>query len=101
MAYGSDALAEAKQVEWSHADGREQVEFLENRVSELTLELERLKTELTVSRLWVKELALWLDMAQAKRNPLRATLSRLNQECGLCGHTRLWHYVHMIRWGRD
>jgi hypothetical protein len=101
MAYRSDALARADQAEWSHADRREHVEYLEERVSELTVELERIKTELTIARLWVKELALWLDTAPPKQNVLRRGISSLREECGLCGHTRLWHYVHMISWGRD
>jgi hypothetical protein len=101
MAYRSDALATADQAEWSHADRREDVEFLEERVSELTVELERIKTELTIARLWVKELALWLDTAPPKQNFLRRAIGSLREECGLCGHTRLWHCVHMISWGRD
>jgi hypothetical protein len=101
MAYRSDALARADQAVWSHADRRENVEFLEERVSELTVELERIKTELTIARLWVKELALWLDTAQPKQNLPRRAIGSLREECGLCGHTRLWHHVHMISWGRD
>jgi hypothetical protein len=101
MAYRRDALARAEQSDWSHADLRDRVEYLESRVSELTAERERLRTELTVSRLWVKELALWLETSQPKPNRLRTTIGMLRQECGLCGHTRLWHYVRMIPWGRD
>ena len=32
---------------------------------------------------------------------LWGVIQALRQQCGLCGHSRLWHHAHMIRWGRD
>jgi hypothetical protein len=36
----------------------------------------------------------------ARRLPERIR-STLSERCGLCGHTRLWHHLHLMPWGRD
>ena len=46
--------------------------------------------------------AIELSVPPSRRTgPLRGAIQALGQECGLCGHSRLWHHAHMIPWGRD
>jgi len=67
--------ASAHEREWVDAEQVEHIELLQSQIDTLQVERERLKTELLVARSWVKELALWLDVAQAQtgRDALRAT----------------------------
>jgi hypothetical protein len=51
--------------EWRDADLVERAERAEAEAAVLRATLERRETELTIARLWVKELALWLDEANA------------------------------------
>lgn len=50
--------------EWREAGLLDRLERAETKAARLTGECERLETELVIARLWVKELALWLDEAQ-------------------------------------
>jgi hypothetical protein len=52
--------------EWEYAGLVEQLETLESRVDDLRAERDRLRTDLRIAQLWVKELALWLDEAHAQ-----------------------------------
>ena len=54
-------------TEWESAELVERFELLESRVKALQEERERLRTELRIAQLWVKELALWLDEALARK----------------------------------
>jgi len=58
--------ASAHEREWVDAEQVEHIELLQSQIDTLQVERERLKTELLVARSWVKELALWLDLAQAR-----------------------------------
>jgi len=60
--------ATAQEQEWADAQPAEQVELqlLEAQVASLKTERDRLATELSIARSWVKELALWLDEAQMR-----------------------------------
>jgi hypothetical protein len=60
------ARASADEQEWVDAELVEHVELLEAQVASLETERELLKTELSIARSWVKELALWLDRAQMR-----------------------------------
>ena len=60
------ARESADEQEWVDAELVEHVELLEARVASLETERELLKTELSIARSWVKELALWLDDAQLR-----------------------------------
>jgi hypothetical protein len=60
------ARASADEQEWVDAELVEHVELLEAEVAGLETERELLKTELSIARSWVKELALWLDEAQRR-----------------------------------
>jgi hypothetical protein len=60
------ARASADEQEWVDAELVEHVELLEAEVASLETERELLKTELSIARSWVKELALWLDEAQMR-----------------------------------
>lgn len=55
-----------RETEWEYAELIERVEIAESRVDDLRAERERLRTELRIAQLWVKELALWLDEAQTR-----------------------------------
>lgn len=52
--------------EWEYAVLVEQLEIQESRVDDLRAERDRLRTDLRIAQLWVKELALWLDEAHAQ-----------------------------------
>ena len=58
--------ASAHEREWVDAEQVEHIELLQSQIDTLQVEREWLKTELLVARSWVKELALWLDLAQAR-----------------------------------
>lgn len=60
------ARATAQEQEWVDAELVEHVELLEAQVASLETERDRLETELSIARSWVKELALWLDEAQMR-----------------------------------
>jgi hypothetical protein len=60
------ARASADEQEWVDAELVEHVELLEAEVASLETERELLKTELSIARSWVKDLALWLDEAQMR-----------------------------------
>jgi hypothetical protein len=51
--------------EWREVDLVDRAERAEAEAAALKATLERRDTELTIARLWVKELALWLDEARA------------------------------------
>lgn len=53
-------------TEWEYAELIEQGEVLQAELRDLRAERDRLRTDLRVAQLWVKELALWLDEAQAR-----------------------------------
>jgi hypothetical protein len=55
-----------RETEWASAELVERLEVAQSRAAELRSERDRLLTELRVAQLWVKELALWLDDAQAR-----------------------------------
>ena len=67
--------ASVHEREWVDAEQVEYIELLQSQIDTLQVERERLKTELLVARSWVKELALWFDVAQARtgRDALRVT----------------------------
>ncbi len=56
----------AQEQEWADAELLEQVELLEVQAASLETERDRLATELSIARSWVKDLALWLDEAQMR-----------------------------------
>ena len=56
----------AQEQEWADAELLEQVELLEAQAASLETERDRLATELSIARSWVKELALWPDEAQMR-----------------------------------
>ena len=60
------ARASADEQEWVDAELVEHVELLEAEVASLETERELFKTELSIARSWVKELALWLDEAERR-----------------------------------
>ena len=60
------ARPSADEQEWVDAELVEHVELLEAEVASLETERELFKTELSIARSWVKELALWLDEAQMR-----------------------------------
>ena len=53
-------------TEWEYAELVEQVEVLRSQLRDLEAERDHLRTDLRVAQLWVKELALWLEEAQAR-----------------------------------
>lgn len=57
--------ASGHEREWVDAEQVERIELLQSQVESLQAERERLKIELLVARSWVKELARWLDEAEA------------------------------------
>lgn len=63
---GVARFREEHESEWLGAELVERIELLEAQVAALERERTRLETELVVARSWVKELALWLDEAQAR-----------------------------------
>ena len=60
--------ATAQEQGWADAEPAERVELqlLEAQVASLKTERDRLATELSIARSWVKELARWLDEAQMR-----------------------------------
>jgi hypothetical protein len=54
--------------EWRDADLVDRAEQAEAEAAMLRETLERRETELTIARLWVKELALWLDEANSRQD---------------------------------
>lgn len=58
--------ATADEQEWLDAELVEQVELLEAQIASLETERDRLETDLSIARSWVKERALWLDEAQMR-----------------------------------
>jgi hypothetical protein len=54
------------QIEWEDAELVEELEALRSRVRDLEAERDQLRTDLRVAQLWVKELAIWLEEAQAR-----------------------------------
>jgi hypothetical protein len=60
------ARPSADEQEWVDAELVDHVELLEAEVASLETERELLKTELSIARSWVKDLALWLDEAQMR-----------------------------------
>lgn len=63
------ANVEAEQ-EWQQADLAERAEKAEAEAARLRTRVDDLETNLLVARLWVKELALWLDETAAHRRIL-------------------------------
>jgi hypothetical protein len=53
------------EIDWEDAELVEQLEALRSRVRDLEAERDQLRTDLRIAQLWVKELALWLEEAQA------------------------------------
>jgi hypothetical protein len=105
MAYRSTSLAKASRV-GSPGARPDDVERLEKRIDSLLAEREALKIELALARGWVRELAHLVEAKEGsahleKGQGGRSFAAALRQRCGLCGHTRLWHHLHLVPWGRE
>jgi hypothetical protein len=77
--------------EWFEAQLIDRAERAEAEAATLRADLERRETELLIARLWVKELALWLEEAtQGDRTwPVSSLAVRLSPQAGRASHERL------------
>lgn len=106
MAYRGTSLAQVDRADLDGFAASAEVERLRDQVSALIAEREALKTELALAQAWTRELAHLVDGRQEVGDPGEGARkgglgARLRAECGLCGHTRLWHYLHLVPWDRD
>jgi hypothetical protein len=95
----------AQEQEWADAELVEQVELLEVQVASLETERDRLATELSIARSWVKELALWLDEAQMRTGRKALPTRRADDLAGMILSPRTVRLLQEaeaapIAWGR-
>jgi hypothetical protein len=95
----------AQEQEWADAELVEQVELLEVQVASLETERDRLATELSIARSWVKELALWLDEAQMRTGRKALPARRVDGLAGMILSPRTVRLLQEgeaapIAWGR-
>jgi hypothetical protein len=95
----------ADEQECVDAELVEQVELLEVQAASLETERDRLATELSIARSWVKELALWLDEAQMRAGRKALPARRADDLAGMILSPRTVRLLQEgeaapIAWGR-